>query len=879
VSELAKSLLSLPWRLPLEGAERLTRLMTAATVGTAGGSALGRAAATVGRGTENLLRSAGEAAATLQRDSIDLLVDTATARPLVQALQQNFSFLGPEPEIGSQKQPELEYLAAVNDAGPAGDSLTILSLAVAYVALNRQSEGIPAFEGYLGAYDGTMKDWQRGVYLASLGLLRVSAAKVTPIWRLARILELARQGLAEAAEAKAVTAGEPDFDRSMSKVIARWASGLLNAQLPRPLGDHQQALADLTWVVDTVMATVERQAQAFMFLREAAFNLARLYDEMGDEARSRAFLELSTYRDLETPPILLATLFACGPAGLRDGIKHVMVSGGGHVFTVSGQDMSEFNFVITEDGQELVAIDGGTRWERSQAAWEYFVSYLATLGRTPPPLTNVIMTHVHWDHVGGHTVYQRLNPQVKFYSRSNYLEQKRSIVFLPPPYNWFLSDQFTIESVRDYEPDDVVAPEPPADLDVLTIGGTQFQVKLIAGGGGETIDGMFVHMPQYDILFAGDFIVPWIGSPYNPEGDIESLLESLAWIGEIQPQLVLHGHEALTVFFPNWRPLAKMRPHLEWLRTATLEQIHRHKTRQEILEANLTPPGILAPDQADVQLAFILFRECIIDRLYDQNTGYWGPQLTGVDYLTPREFGSLFSRYLGLSGEQLATAMDRMIANGDLELAGQLGDWGITQYPDNRPLLQNRHRAFLMLKQKWQLLNVFKFTMYSEHIGDPTEQLPLGEVPQGFAVGVAGAGGDLDLGYSNASFAGRYDFSLQVGPDDQAGFGVTSSDGRGNFSGFQDLNAGGGRMIRQQVAGTYEVFSNGTGTAHIQLTMPDGTVIPAVFDYVVLEAEERDGVKLATVLQGVSREPAVDPATGQPYDPPQLGVTLFKRVP
>lgn len=884
MSDVAKSLLSLPWRLPLESAERLARLMTASAGGTAGQGALGGAVSTVGRQAESLLRSAGEAAATLQQDSLDLLVETMTARPLVQALQQNFSFLGPEPEIGSQKQPELEYLKAVNDAGPAGDSLTILVLAVTYVGLNRQAEGIPTFEGYLRAYDGTMKTWQRGVYLSSLGLLKTSFAEVTPAWKLPTLLGLIREGLEAAEQAKVVTATQPDFDPSMSKLIARWAAGLLNAQLPRPLGDHQQALADLTWVYDTVMATVERQAKAFMFLREAAFQLARLYDAQGDEARSRAFLKLSTYPNLETPPILLATLFACSPAGLRDGIKHVMVSGEGHVFTVSGQDMSEFNFVISEDGQELVAIDGGTRWQTSEAAYQYFVAYLATLGRTPPPLTHVIMTHVHWDHVGGHSVYQRLNPKVKFYSRTNYLQQKESIVFLAPPYSWFLSDQFTIDSVRDYDPDEVFAADPPKDLDVLTVGGTDFQIKLIVGGGGETIDGMFVHLPQYDILFAGDFIVPWIGSPYNPEGDLDSLLASLEWIGEVEPELVLHGHEALTVFFANWRPLAKMRPHLAWLRRATLEQIHREKTRQEIQQMNLLPPGILAADQFDVQLPFILFRESVINRIYEQNTGYWGPQLANVDYLTPPEFGSLFSRYLGISGERLAVAIDRMITNGDLELAGQVGDWGITQYPDNGPLLQARRRAFLMLKQKWQLLNVFKFVMYSEHIGDVTDQLPLGEVPQGFdvrtaAAAEAGAGAGFDLGYSNASFAGRYDFSLQVGPDDQAGFGVTTSDGRGNFGGFQELNVGGGQMIRQQVVGTYEVFSNGTGTAHIQLTMPDGTVIPAIFDYVVLEAEERDGSKLATVLQGVSREPAVDPTTGKPYDPPQLGVSLFKRVP
>jgi glyoxylase-like metal-dependent hydrolase (beta-lactamase superfamily II) len=878
MADRVNSLLSLSWRLPLEGARQLTKLAVAPLSGLAGGDA-----ASIDRSVDKLFRATEEAAGQLQEQTLDLLVDAATLRPFVQALQQNFNQLGPEPEIGSQKQPELEYLQAVNDAGPNGYVLNILMLTVQYTAVNRAAEGGRVFEGYLRDYDARLVPWQRGVYLSSLALLLAHQAQTTPLWRLVEILELGRRSLDLARQAKEVTAALPDFDENMGKLVARWVSGLLNAALPAPLGDRQTALADLEWVSATIMSDVYWQTQGYIFLRETWFNLARLYDAAGDPVRAEEYLRRSTYKTFEPHTTLFATLFACAPSGLRDGIKAVGVAGDGHVFNVTGHDMSEFNYIISKDRQHLIAIDSGTRWQTAEAAYQYLLGYLAQQGIAPPPLTTVIFTHAHWDHIGGQAFYRRVNPEVRFYSRYNYRTEQEKVVFLTPPYQWFLSDQFSLQPVADYRPDVLVEPGSPAQ-DGVVIGGTRIEFKLIQGGGGETVDGMFVHLPDYNILYAGDFIVPWIGSPYNAEGDMESLLASLDWITEIKPVIVLHGHGALDFFFPNWEPLAKIRPHLAWLRDETLRLISQHLNRQDIQEKNLYPQGILAPDQQQfVQLAYILFRETVINRVFRQHTGYWGKHLRSVDYLTNQELGSIFSRYLGLSAEQIAVAADRMTANGDLELAGRIVDWALTQFPDSEVLHQARHQTFQLLKQKWQLINVFKLVMYSEHIQDPLPQLPLGETPQGYKIPVSPSspepGSDFDLGYSNASFQGDYNFSIIFGPRDITGFGATSSDGKGNFSGIQEINAGSGQLLKQRVVGTYRIFSNGTGVAHIELTAADGTTTRGTFDYVVLEAKVIGGVKLATQLQGMSREPAVDPSTGRPFDPPQIGVSKFQRLP
>jgi hypothetical protein len=127
---------------------------------------------------------------------------------------------------------------------------------------------------------------------------------------------------------------------------------------------------------------------------------------------------------------------------------------------------------------------------------------------------------------------------------------------------------------------------------------------------------------------------------------------------------------------------------------------------------------------------------------------------------------------------------------------------------------------------------------------------------------------NLDLGYSNASFQGRYGFSIIYGPRVATGVGVAISDGRGKFYGIQKLNLA-GQFIPFTFEGTYEVFADGTGTATVTLTAPDGTVRPGTFDYVVLQALDAGTVKLATELQGLDRTPQDG----------YYGVSWFKRLP
>lgn len=866
--EMTNALMGLTWRWPLRGAQRTAKLFSRSLTSALGGpcTPAGSFASTLEEQVENLFRATQQAADSVQRQSVEFAFDAVTLKPVRESLQQNFPFLGPVPELGSQRQPEIDYLRAINDEAPAEVSLINLVLTTLYIGVNRSAEGIEAFEGWLKKYANELEPWQRGVYLSGLALMKASQAHVTPIWHAARLVELIRGALADAEEAKRVTAHLPNFDQQMAKLIARWTSGLLNAQLPAPFGDKQEAFADLDFVNDTITADVRREAQAFMFLRETYFALANLYCGDGDPAKAEKFLELSTYPSLKKKvDIILATLFSADDLGLRDGIKHVSVHGDGKVFTVSGYDMSEYNFVISENGEELIAIDSGSQVFLAEPAWEAFVSFLEAHHIERPPLTTVIFTHAHWDHIGGHPVYRRLNPDVKFISRYNFFVEQKEAVEVPPPYQWFLGRHFRLDTVEEFEPDTVVDDENAG----LTIGGTKIEFHLMPGGGGETPDGMFIFLPELKVLFGGDFIVPWVGSPYNAEGDMDSMINSMKYISALEPEIILYGHEAVTLFYSRWQVLDQFWPHLRWLTDKVIELIHVGKTRVEILNMGLVPPGILAPDQAQVQLPYLLMRESVINRVYNQSTGYWGPKLEDVDYLSNADFGSLLRRYLEQSPDEVATAIFKMVRNGDLELAGKAADWALTQYPGNEQLERSRFTAYAMLKQKWQVANVFKFLMYSEHIGDPTHQT---QPEQRRRPGLEGD-------FSPASLRGRYDFSLVVGPLRYGSIGEVSFDGAGNFAGTQRLNVGTGTFFDTTLVGTYDVLGQGTGEGRGVLTLPDSRTWSFHFDFVTFEAERAGTHPVIIEIQGTGREPAVDFATGEPLDPPQLAQVEARIIP
>ena len=167
--------------------------------------------------------------------------------------------------------------------------------------------------------------------------------------------------------------------------------------------------------------------------------------------------------------------------------------------------------------------------------------------------------------------------------------------------------------------------------------------------------------------------------------------------------------------------LAKLKIHLEWLYQETLKGTWNGMSRAAIHHQNLMPPFI--HQNPEVHFPFLVMRENVINRIYDQNVGYWQPDLQGMDHLSQEEFGLLLTHYLERSEQQLVSAIENMLESGDHALAARTTTWALTQYPSSAKLQELRKVAFLKLKEKYQELNPFKVIVYSEAIQHGTLQL------------------------------------------------------------------------------------------------------------------------------------------------------------
>jgi glyoxylase-like metal-dependent hydrolase (beta-lactamase superfamily II) len=592
--------------------------------------------------------------------------------------------------------PELAYLKYVNQLRPPSDPELHYILMGQFANAGRYAEGVEYFDGVLRRFKPALNDVQRAHYLIAIASLRAGEAQQIS---LLRRLGWMRETIALLDEAKRLTSGK--------MFVARWMSGVVRAQTPRYLGERDIAREDLLWCVEHADA-----APHMGWLREPYFQLAALSRESGDDAEARRYQSLSGYAN-EVKPVVFTTPFASDAAsGHTFSPRKIRELVLGRVYLLSGFEFTEYYFVVSADRQELIAIDAGTRADSAQTAHEALRAQFPGL----PPLTTVLITHAHWDHVGGYRYFRGLTPAVRFIGRSNYQEElAHDAISNRATLQRFFGQRFRLEDVLNYKPDMEI--EKPT---TLVVGGTTFE--LLPARGGETDDAMFVHMPAERVLFVGDVLMPYFGAPFTEEGSVDGLLDSIQQIDGLQPRYLLHGHEPLTRIFSSTEMLNDLRVQLVWLRDEVRRAMREGRERGEIQQANLIPPT-LARSPTSVHLAYLVQRENLINRVFDQNSGYWQNGMQGLDALASADYGEALLEYLDIPDSQLIAAIERMQSDGRHELAAALLRWTHSRLSES-PTLATLHRTtYLKLMEKYQEFNPFKFILYAGEIDQPTAQI------------------------------------------------------------------------------------------------------------------------------------------------------------
>jgi glyoxylase-like metal-dependent hydrolase (beta-lactamase superfamily II) len=593
-------------------------------------------------------------------------------------------------------RPKLEYFKAVNSVAPPRDPQLLFLLMAQYSNANLQGEGAEFLSARLKEFGPRLSDVQKSLYLSAIGLLRAQhASSVSLLYRIGYV----KDTIAILEQAKQLSGGQV--------FVVNWIAGIVYTELPGFFRQRKAAQDELSWCV----ANADKAPHAG-WLREVYYHLGKLALADGDQAKAQDYLRGSGYKSFDRP-ITLSTPFseevATGHAFSPRRIVEIIP---GRIYALSGFEFTEYYFVVSDDRRELIGIDAGTRPDSAKAAYEALRAYAPNL----PELTTVFITHSHWDHVGGHAYFRGLNPRLRFYARSNYGEEIARELGAPGVFDkQFFGEAFSLDNVLSFKPDLTIDRRTE-----LKIGGTR--IELIPVEGGETHDAMFINLPDEGVMFVGDFIMPYLGAPFVEEGDLQGLLDAIDVVVQKNPRYLLHGHEPLTRIFTSASMLAQLKIDLVWLREQVLTATRRGDERGAIHQANLIPPGLLN-DQPDLYQPYLILREHVIDRLYDQSVGYWQPDLQGLEHLTRADHAELLVDYLGVSERQLVRTVERLTADGKYELAASLLESPGDRFEGSSSVANAKRLVYLKLMEKHQNTDPFKFIIYSGKIGERTPQM------------------------------------------------------------------------------------------------------------------------------------------------------------
>jgi hypothetical protein len=233
---------------------------------------------------------------------------------------------------------------------------------------------------------------------------------------------------------------------------------------------------------------------------------------------------------------------------------------------------------------------------------------------------------------------------------------------------------------------------------------------------------MLIELPDQGVMFVGDLIMPYIGAPFVEEGNLQGLLDAIDVIAGRHPKYLLHGHEPLTRNFTSTEMLSRLKTDLVWLREQVLNAIRRGDDNATLQQANLIPPELLA-HHPDAQVPYLLLREHVIDRLYDQNVGYWQADLTGITHVGRTEQAEALADYLGISERQLVGALQHMIKEGKHESAAWLLESSRNRFANSQSVRNVERLIYLKLMEQYQNSDPFKFLLFSAKAEAQTQQM------------------------------------------------------------------------------------------------------------------------------------------------------------
>jgi glyoxylase-like metal-dependent hydrolase (beta-lactamase superfamily II) len=550
---------------------------------------------------------------------------------------------------------------------PGADRATLVTLATVLAATGSEEEGYRYFEQLAGSQPD-------------------------------QVLPLALAGYFQVRSGADVPAGLARLDDAASRDLgpAQYFRGLALAGLPADAGRGEQAIADLEFVL-----AVRDQFPSPM-IRAVYHGLSAAYEAVGKHDLA---VRAAADSGLSSAPAGTRLEFGGGWMNAADGFhmsSPTIAEVAPGIQVAHGYDFGDFAFVSTGDG--VVAIDAGTAEHRVRAA-------LADAGIDAGDVSHVLLTHAHFDHVGG--IGALAGPTTRVIAQDGFtaeLRRQRGNVF---PFRYFTGNAAGFGGGDGHSAADMPAvDEPVASVTSLSVGGTDF--VLYPATGGETTDALMVYLPDSGVLFVGDVMMPYLGAPFFAEGSPDGLLEALRLIAELNPRVLVHGHPVLTELF-TVASVPGLLAALTELRDVTVARIRSEQTLAEVLDATVLPAALREHPVAVVP--YLAMSEHFVQRLYQQHSGYWQPDGQGLEPVAPAERAAALDLLAGGRPEQFAAAARTLLAQRDAALALEIASAGLTRHPEHADLADLRTQALYRLMERHQIQDPFRFLIYGELAG------------------------------------------------------------------------------------------------------------------------------------------------------------------